>query len=199
MTRIFRDTRTLHLLALVTVTAVTLTACTSDEQAVAPSPTPSPQVEIQDDNAATSGLAEGETQGAEGDTSQAAEPPFRYTLEGTLSDVTDGATLYGGYTTNPESSGVAQAGYNGERYQLSATFEDLPPAGEDAFYEGWVVTRFGSSVISTGELEQETETDYSNLFISEEDLTDHTRYVLTLEPRDGDPAPAEHVLEGTLQ
>lgn len=38
-----------------------------------------------------------------------------------------------------------------------------------------------------------------NTYSSGEDLTDHNFYVLTIEPDDGNPAPADHIVEGTLK
>lgn len=179
-----------------------LSGCTATESApevpAESSPTPAAQeaqLPTSAPDAATSGLADP----AAGEASEPAEAPFPYTISTTLRDVTDGATLYGGYTTNPDSTGEARAGYDGEDYRLETTFENMPLAGEDAFYEGWIVTPDGSSVISTGELVREAEGMYSNAYSDTTDLTDHTLYVLTLEPRDGDPAPAEHVLEGTMR
>lgn len=107
-----------------------------------------------------------------------------YQYYGQLEDVSGGL-----------SSGIVRATFD-ETYKMVATFENLPdPEGTD-FYEGWVVIP-GSSVLSTGKAEK-IGGEYVNEFRSTEDLTDHTFYVLTLEPDDGDPAPAEHILEGTM-
>ena len=107
-----------------------------------------------------------------------------YQYYGQLEDVSGGS-----------SSGIVRATFE-ETYKMVATFENLPdPEGTD-FYEGWIVIP-GTSVLSTGEAEK-IGTEYVNEFRSTEDLTDHTFYVLTLEPDDGDPAPAKHILEGTM-
>ena len=120
-----------------------------------------------------------------------------YQYSGQLADVTEGKTIRG-TSTDGESSGIAKANFKDSVYSLLVTFENLPdPQGTD-FYEGWVV-RKGSqfSVISTGEVEKVDEV-YTDTYLSGEDLTDHNFYVLTLEPDDGDPAPADHILEGTM-
>ncbi len=115
---------------------------------------------------------------------QAGEMVYEYV--GTLFDVTGGI-----------SSGIAQATYDAGQYMLLATFEDLDdPEGSD-FYEGWIVRNSPLDVISTGVVEKKDGV-YTNTYSSTQDLTDHDFYVLTLEPDDGDPAPADHVLEGTL-
>jgi len=107
---------------------------------------------------------------------------------GTLEDVTDEGTATGEVTATV---------YSDESYELTATFTDLADPEEGYFYEGWLVRDDPSSVLSTGRAEKEGD-NYVNTFQSEENLSDHTEYVLTLEPDDDDPAPADHVLEGTL-
>ncbi len=122
------------------------------------------------------------------------EPTYQY--QGDLSDVTGGETVTG-INTNNQASGVAKARYTDGSYELLATFDGLPePEGTD-FYEGWVVRNNPQSVISTGEAEL-VDGSYENTYSSDQDLTDHDFYVLTIEPDDGDPAPAGHILEGTM-
>lgn len=120
-----------------------------------------------------------------------------YEYSGELSDVTEGKTM-GGINTGGAGLGIAQANYEGGVYNLLATFDNLPdPQGTD-FYEGWIVRRADPfSVISTGRVEK-VDGAYINIYSSGEDLTDHDFYVLTIEPDDNDPAPADHIMEGTL-
>jgi hypothetical protein len=109
-------------------------------------------------------------------------------FSGGLADVTGG----GAY-------GLARATFENGQYKLVVTTGGLTEPSDDYFYEGWVVRRGDDlSVISTGELEV-IDGEYVNTYMSATDLTDHDFYVLTLEPNDGDPAPAEHILEGTLK
>jgi len=111
-----------------------------------------------------------------------------YDYSGKLFDVSGGS-----------ASGEAMATFASGAYSLNATFADLPdPEGTD-FYEGWIVRRgIRFSVLSTGVAEK-VDGVYTNLYSSGEDLTDHDFYVLTIEPDDGDPAPAAHVLEGVMK
>lgn len=97
------------------------------------------------------------------------------------------------------ASGDAKARFKDGVYTLVATFEGLSePQGTD-FYEGWVVRRGDAmSVISTGRVDVE-EIGYVDHYIANENLLDHDFYVLTLEPDDGDPAPAAHILDGELK
>ena len=114
-----------------------------------------------------------------------------------------GSGVYTGVLEDVSDSGArgsATAGYNfQEVYTLKATFSNLSdPEGTD-FYEGWIVRRgLNFNVLSTGKVERNSEGIYENIFLSDEDLTDHNFYVLTIEPDDGDPAPADHVVEGEL-
>jgi len=126
------------------------------------------------------------------------EPEIIYDYSASLKDVTDGKIIRG-TNTGGNSSGTAQADFNSvEGYKLKAVFENLPDPQGNEFYEGWIV-RQGSDmdVLSSGVAEKENG-QYVNTFSSDTDLTDHDFYVLTLEPDDGDPAPADHILEGTL-
>lgn len=98
---------------------------------------------------------------------------------------------------NGTATGTAMAGFDNQ-YIVIAGFNNLPPLQEGFFYEGWIVRTSPQSVISTGKATQDGEM-YTNQFTSDINYLDHTRYVLTLEPDDGDPAPAEHILEGTFE
>ncbi len=96
------------------------------------------------------------------------------------------------------SSGVASFSWRDGKYTLLATFKDLPdPKGED-FYEGWIIQQSPFKFISTGKAEK-TNGIYSNLYISGQDFSNYNQYVLTLEPNDGDPGPAEHIMEGKMK
>ena len=123
------------------------------------------------------------------DESSAEAPQQRADLE----DVTGGASVRGIVTNN--TSGIAMTILEDGRYSLTVTFANLPDPTGDDFYEGWVVRSDPFEAISTGKLEN-IDGVWQNTFVSETDLTDHLRYVLTVEPNDGDPAPADHILEG---
>ncbi len=122
---------------------------------------------------------------------------IEYTYEGELVDVTEGVTLLE-VNTAGASSGKARAAFN-EKYHLIAEFKNLPDPNGTDFYEGWIVRQAPDlDVISTGKAVKENGV-YVNVYKSDEDLLDHDFYVLTLEPDDGNPDPAEHILEGTLE
>jgi len=111
----------------------------------------------------------------------------QYDYSADLEDVTGGL-----------STGKAYAQLNENEYTLFAYFNDLPEITDDFFYEGWIVRKSPLSVLSTGKAFIKNGR-YENNYVAKGDLTDHDFYVLTVEPDDGDPAPADHVLEGTLR
>lgn len=107
--------------------------------------------------------------------------------DATLADVTGG-----------DASGAATVIVDAGQYNVIATFENLPELEEGFFYEGWVVREEPLSVVSTGALTNDTGA-WLNVYQPTEDYSDHLKYVLTLEPDDGDPAPADHVLSGIFE
>lgn len=112
-------------------------------------------------------------------------------------DVTDGK-VFRGVSTPSDAVWKAHAGYRDGKYILQADFQKLgDPQGTD-FYEGWVVRKSPFAFISTGKLEK-INGEYTNNFTSSIDYTDYDFYVLTLEPDDGNPAPADHIVEGDVQ
>jgi hypothetical protein len=110
-----------------------------------------------------------------------------YNYHGDLVDVANG-----------NATGKAYAKQSEESYMLYATFENLPDITDEFFYEGWVVRKSPLSVLSTGKAVIK-DGRYENNYLADGDLADHDFYVLTVEPDDGDPAPADHVLEGYLK
>jgi len=109
-----------------------------------------------------------------------------YDYSGVLSDVSGG-----------DASGRVSAGMVDGVYHLYARFADLPKLEDDYFYEGWLVRMSPLDIVSTGELSEHNGT-LVNTYLSREDLFGHKFYVLTLEPRDNDLAPAKHILEGVM-
>ena len=92
--------------------------------------------------------------------------------------------------------------WDGELFTVDAIFDNLPEVGSHLFYEWRVVRKNPLSVISTDAAKLVKKEDGTMMFVntrtSDADLTDHTLYVLTLEPDDGDPAPADHIAEGMV-
>jgi hypothetical protein len=124
---------------------------------------------------------------------------LEWDIQGSISDVTDGVVR--NINTEGLAKGTAQASFSEKtkKYNLLVTIENLPDPDGDDFYEGWVVRRGENfSVISTGSVEKVNDV-YTNNYEAELDLLDHDFYVLTLEPNDGDPAPADHIAEGVMQ
>ncbi len=124
---------------------------------------------------------------------------MRFDYYGDLANVTNGNTIRDLSFTGLDTSGKAEAVFKDGTYHLRALLYELPIPQDDSFYAGWLVRKEPDfSVLSTGKARL-IDGRYVNTYRSEQDLTDYTFYVLTLEPDDGDPAPADHVLEGLME
>ena len=113
-----------------------------------------------------------------------------------LENVTGDATVRW-IVTSSDALGHASVSYSEGNFSLHAGFSGLADPLNDDFYEGWLVQKSPFKFISTGELEK-VDGKYINDFTSTTDYTSYDFYVLTLEPNDGDPAPADHIFEGTV-
>ncbi len=113
-----------------------------------------------------------------------------------LEDVTNGPVR--GVSTTAETGGFAKTWYNEDGFGLHAGFHDLADPQGDDFYEGWLVRQSPFDFISTGELVLKDDGYYHDTFESSTDYSAYDFYVLTLEPNDGNPAPAEHIFEGKV-
>ncbi len=111
---------------------------------------------------------------------------MQFDYSGKLGDVSGG-----------NASGTASFSFKDGKYNMFATFANLPEPTNGDFYEGWVVRKSPFEFISSGKLEKIDGT-YTNTYSSGADLSGHNYYVLTLEPNDGNPAPAKHIVEGTM-
>jgi hypothetical protein len=101
--------------------------------------------------------------------------------------------------TGGSSFGIAHSQFDAGTFMLVVEMGNLPEPASDYFYEGWLVRRGSEfSLVSTGRAVK-TQDGFANVYVSATDFTDYDFYVLTLEPDDGNPAPAEHILEGTLK
>ena len=101
--------------------------------------------------------------------------------------------------------GIARRGRENNLY-THVVVADLPAINTDAyFYEGWLVRPGVLQFFSTGEMFAREDGKWGLVWEvqerdQEEEVVDFTRAIITLEPRDGDPAPAaDHVLEGDFE
>lgn len=84
----------------------------------------------------------------------------------------------------------------GFQHVIVATLPD-PPVGY--YYEGWLIRSKPFDFFSTGRLIQHADDlKWYLVWEQSEDNRDYRKVVVTLEPDDGNPAPAEHVLEGVF-
>lgn len=96
------------------------------------------------------------------------------------------------------ANGVAQSHYFVDGRYLHTANLNIEPAPDGYFYEGWLVK--GPSVISAGHLSNPFgDVRHSLRFEADKDYRDHLSVIITLEPDDGNPAPAQHVAEGKLK
>lgn len=113
-----------------------------------------------------------------------------------LENVTGDAVVR--WITTPASAlWHASVSYTEWDFMLHAEFEGLSDPQADDFYEGWLVQKSPFKFISTGELKK-VDGNYINHFESDIDYRSYDFYVLTLEPNDGDLAPADHIFEWTV-
>ncbi len=96
------------------------------------------------------------------------------------------------------AEGDASFGWNDETFLLDVVMTSLPELEKNFFYEWWLVRKEPFKFISTGPLTDEWSWFWSNSRTTGTDYSEFARYVLTLEPDDGDPAPAKHILEWDL-
>ena len=74
----------------------------------------------------------------------------------------------------------------------------MPVPREGYFYEGWLVRQSPFDFFSTGNMVQNESGEWVLEWFGEfgQDYADYPGVVITLEPDDGDPDPADHILEG---
>jgi len=75
---------------------------------------------------------------------------------------------------------------------------NLPDLNENNFYEGWLVRPSPFDYFSTGEMIHNESGEWVLEWFGEfgQDYSDYTQVVITIEARDNNPDPADHVLEG---
>lgn len=102
-------------------------------------------------------------------------------------------------------TGIARRGIEKDLY-THVVVAELPAIDtERYFYEGWLVQPGVLTFFSTGEMFVREDGKWGLVWEVQErdqevEVADFTRAVITLEPRDGDPAPAaDHVLEGDFE
>lgn len=101
----------------------------------------------------------------------------------------------GGFRGSATTS--VQFGEEGFQHVVAATLPD-PPVGY--YYEGWLIRSKPFDFFSTGRLIQHADDlRWYLLWESADDYSDYTKVIVTLEPEDGDIAPADHVLEGVFE
>lgn len=98
------------------------------------------------------------------------------------------------------ANGVTQSQYFSSGIYKHGMQLNIEQAPDGYFYEGWLVHPETKEFFSTGEITPLFD-DVRHAFQYEtnEDVRIYTKVVVTLEPRDNDPAPAAHVAEAQLK
>ncbi|MDA1208423.1 MAG: anti-sigma factor [bacterium] len=95
------------------------------------------------------------------------------------------------------ANGVAQVHVYADGASLHTAQLNIKRPEDGYFYEGWIIK--DGDVISTGHAKSRFgDVRHFIQFETDKNLTGYTKVVITLEPDDGDPAPAGHVAEGVL-
>ena len=94
-----------------------------------------------------------------------------------------------------QAVGTAWRQYDGTVFSHKIEASGLKSLEKGFYYEGWLVGDGG--YFSTGRL-GEVEGKGTLYYKADEDKNSFKGVVVTLEPEDGDQAPAEHVLEGSF-
>ena len=97
-----------------------------------------------------------------------------------------------------ESLGVAKRGEKDD-YSYCHIKTDLPEIDRETFfYEGWLVRKIPYDYFSMGEMITNEEGEFVLEWEGreEEDYQNYTQVIITLEPRDGNRDPGEHIAEG---
>lgn len=78
---------------------------------------------------------------------------------------------------------------------------NLPALAEGYAYEGWLLVEEPFLFFSTGTFQPNADGTFGLVWegVRGKDYQHYTQVIVTLEPIDGDPAPAEHVLEGEFE
>lgn len=117
-------------------------------------------------------------------------------FEHTIVDVTNGKEIR--WITTPETAnGYALTQFAEWKFSLNAELFELSDPIWDDFYEWWLVRRDPFDFISTWVIIKDGDI-YRDTFTSSEDYSEYDFYVVTLEPNDGNPAPADHIIEGEV-
>jgi len=101
-------------------------------------------------------------------------------------------------------SGISRRGSNDGIFS-HVIVADLPDINLDEFvYEGWLVRPGLSEFFSTGELFKRADGKWGLVWEIREDeskveVQDYSRVIVTLESKDGDGNPEEHILEGQFK
>jgi len=94
-----------------------------------------------------------------------------------------------------QAIGTAWRHFDESKFTHKVKVSKLTDLEKGFFYEGWLVGETG--FFSTGRMGA-VDGEGTLYYTSDEDKSAYRGVVVTLEPEDGDPAPADHVVEGSF-
>lgn len=101
-----------------------------------------------------------------------------------LKDVSGGGT-----------SGKAKKAFSDGKFYHKVEASGLGSLEKGFYYEGWLMKADGS-YISTGRVETDAFGNGVLYYLASSDKSEYSKVAVTLEPEDGNPQPAKHILEG---
>ena len=123
--------------------------------------------------------------------------PVIETAENDVDAYKDAPTIILKDVTGGDASGEAWIIVKDNKTFHKVVGKNLPELQNDDFYEGWLVkTSPKLDFFSTGKMHFDNDGDAWFLdYEVDGDKSDYPKAVITLEPDDGDPAPAKHIIE----
>lgn len=91
-------------------------------------------------------------------------------------------------------AGHAKRAFSDGKFYFKVEVSGLEPVEKGYYYEGWLKNEDG--VVSVGRVELSQTGQGSLYYTASADRSEYSGVVITLEPEDGNPEPATHVLEG---
>jgi len=95
-----------------------------------------------------------------------------------------------------QANGQAQRAFSDGKFYYKLTAFNLRPSAKGYYYQSWLEKN--GQYLSTGRVEVGADNQGIVYYSSSTDRSDYSRALITLEPEDGNPAPATTVLEGSF-
>lgn len=117
-----------------------------------------------------------------------------------MKEEVDGVLLTGGQAADLKdvsgemAHGEAKRAFSDGKFYYKVEASGLKPVEKGYYYEGWL--KKDDEYLSTGRIEVDAVGKGVLYYTASVDRSEWLEVVVTLEPEDGNPAPATHILEG---